>query len=251
MSGAPISTRNNSNDVRGRDEIQHQHNNKEQERQQRLLIRLQVLDILFPKTDAVLNTELNDVEKNAKAVFSETTTCNSDSCDSHQETKTQGMCVVCLESISNANPDNTEKSSILHGLTCEHTFHYVCLLDWMKQQHDECSICRHPLWDADLYSSIEKELLISKGVLILTVGGSNNSARRNNTATTNSMSNARILSRQRIQRQLDLRSARAAGVSTPPTPRVITSDIADQRCLIGVVISILTFSFVTVIAVNS
>jgi hypothetical protein len=52
-------------------------------------------------------------------------------------------CLICLEEVSSLNSKNSKK------LSCHHSFHYECILEWYKQS-DLCPTCRQDQSDDPL-----------------------------------------------------------------------------------------------------
>jgi hypothetical protein len=56
-----------------------------------------------------------------------------------------------------------EESQQVSGL-CEHQYHYDCLMEWMKESHDDCPTCRQLLWDDETFQTIWRDQHRSSGV---------------------------------------------------------------------------------------
>jgi len=53
---------------------------------------------------------------------------------SSAEAKEEGSCMICLDTIDNADYQCT--------LDCTHTYHDVCIQQWLIMEKPECPICR-------------------------------------------------------------------------------------------------------------
>jgi len=66
-------------------------------------------------------------------------------------------CGICLESLELENYPNVAGQ-------CSHSFHYTCIMDWMKRNHNNCPLCRKELFDLPTYNMIENITKMEYGI---------------------------------------------------------------------------------------
>jgi hypothetical protein len=135
-------------------------------------MRSKVLKLLFPErptTPAVVDcTKIGDSDEFANLAYDKeanvyewTTIANYDVVaqslpyqeDEERDANSTPCCSICL--------DKLEGKTII-TLTCAHTFHHACVMEWAKKCKDDCAMCRTRMWNEELYKRLEQEVLLDE-----------------------------------------------------------------------------------------
>jgi E3 ubiquitin-protein ligase RNF115/126 len=82
-------------------------------------------------------------------------------CDSFKESNEE--CSVCMDRLSicvkvdteEEQPPDKEHETLIIKMPCTHSFHFNCLMKWLKV-HNSCPTCRHELPTDDLDYETQK-----------------------------------------------------------------------------------------------